>query len=104
MAEAKSKTAKTKSSTERREVADDPTVVPLENLIPTAENWANETMKGAPLSIRASKEATIKGLNLPLEEAIPKVFPGMAKMHNSEDYIEGPKAFAEKRPPQWKGR
>ena len=79
-------------------------VVPLEDLIPTAEKWANEIMKGAPLSIRASKEATIKGLNLPFEEAIPKVFPGMAKMHNSEDYIEGPKAFAEKRPPQWKGR
>ncbi len=79
-------------------------VVPLEDLIPTAEKWANEIMKGATLAIRASKEATIKGLNLPLEEAIPRVFPGMAKMHNSEDLIEGPKAFTEKRPPQWKGR
>jgi len=79
-------------------------VVPLEDLIPTAEKWANEIVKGAPLAIRAGKEATIKGLNLPLEEAIPKVFPGMVEMNKSEDLIEGPRAFTEKRPPQWKGR
>ncbi len=79
-------------------------VVPLEDLIPIAEKWANEIVKGAPLAIRAGKEATIKGLNLPLEEAIPKVFPGMVEMNKSEDLIEGPRAFTEKRPPRWKGR
>lgn len=79
-------------------------VVPLEKLMETAEAWASEVMKGAPLSIRASKEAAVKGIDMPLEKALATLFPGVEKMYASEDFIEGPKAFAEKRPPQWKGR
>jgi enoyl-CoA hydratase/carnithine racemase len=79
-------------------------VVPLKDLMATAEKWANDILRCSPLSIRASKEAAMKGLGMPLEQALATNFWGQQVLKQSEDYIEGPKAFAEKRPPQWKGR
>jgi enoyl-CoA hydratase/carnithine racemase len=79
-------------------------VVPRAELLSTAEKKAAEILLGAPLSIRACKEATLKGLGVPLEEALKTTYPGQIAMRKSEDLIEGPRAFAEKRPPKWKGR
>ena len=79
-------------------------VVPLEKLMRTAKKWATEISDCAPLAVRASKEAALKGLNMPLDEAINKVYPGMVFMKRSEDFIEGPRAFVEKRKPIWKGK
>ena len=79
-------------------------VVSLKDLMPTAERWAADILACAPLAVRATKEATLKGLDLSLEVAMSKEFPGLETLRYSEDLIEGPKAFAEKRKPKWKGR
>ena len=78
-------------------------VVPLTDLMPTAERWAREIMECAPFAVRGSKEAATRGLDLPLETAIARPYANIQMHMTSEDRVEGPRAFAEKRQPQWKG-
>ena len=79
-------------------------VVPLKDLMATAERWANDILQCSPVSIRASKESVMKGLEMPVLDAMKAEFPAAMALWTSEDLIEGPLAFAQKRPPQWKGR
>lgn len=79
-------------------------VVPLKDLMATAERWANEILECAPLSIRATKQAAMMGLGLPLDQALAGSYPAIGQMMHSEDVKEGPKAFAEKRKPNWKAK
>jgi enoyl-CoA hydratase/carnithine racemase len=78
-------------------------VVPLAELMPAARKWASEILECAPLSIRASKEAAVEGLGMPLPKALDHRFAGAERMSSSADYVEGPRAFAEKRKPNWTG-
>ena len=79
-------------------------VVKLDALMDTAMKYAAEILKGAPLSIRASKESTVRGLRMPVDEAMAATYEGVTKMYQSEDLKEGPRAFVEKRPPNWQGK
>ncbi len=79
-------------------------VVPLKELMPCAERWANDILRCAPICIRASKEGAMTGLDLPLDAAMNNNYYLHQVMHLSEDTLEGPRAFSEKREPHWKGR
>lgn len=79
-------------------------VVPQADLMDTAKRWAGLIMECSPMSIRASKQAVMGGLDVAnFEEAFKTRFPAIVDMLKSDDFVEGPRAFAEKRKPNWKG-
>lgn len=80
-------------------------VVPQADLMASARRWADEILQCAPLSIRASKDVVYHGLDhADLEVAMKADYPTVKAMVSGADFIEGPRAFAEKRPPRWTGR
>ena len=80
-------------------------VVTHEELMDAANRWAAQIVECAPLSIRASKEVVYASLDTAsLEDSMRAKYDAVAAMVGSEDFIEGPKAFAEKRAPNWQGK
>jgi len=80
-------------------------VVPAAELAAAARRWAETICECAPLSVRASKQAALRGLDAPsLREAVDGRYEQLAAMIRSQDFLEGPRAFAEKRKREWKGR
>jgi crotonobetainyl-CoA hydratase len=70
-----------------------------------AQRWADRVLECSPLSIRATKQAALDSLDRPLTESIGiQQYPAALDLFRSEDVLEGPRAFAEKRKPAWKGR
>ncbi len=79
-------------------------VVAPGKLMETASRWASEILECAPISVRLTKQSAMTNYHLPVEEALGAHPPLFETFLHSEDKIEGPVAFAEKRKPNWKGR
>jgi len=80
-------------------------VVPQGQALTAAKQWAVQILECAPISVRASKEAAMQGMAAEsLEAAIKGRYDQIAALYASEDFIEGPRAFSEKRAPNWNGR
>jgi enoyl-CoA hydratase len=77
-------------------------LVDADDVLPTALELAEKIAANAPISVRRMKESAVKGLELPLWQALRlDVGPNP---YLSEDRREGIAAYLEKRPPNWTGR
>ena len=78
--------------------------VPGADVLKAAEDLAGRILKAAPMAVTFVKEAVKKGIELPLEEGLRLEADLSAIIATTEDSKEGPRAFAEKRAPVWKGK
>ena len=78
-------------------------VVKSSNLEEAVNKWIIDIKKCSPLSIRATKEAAMRGLDMPLAQAYHMHYDSERTRAQGSDTKEGPKAFAEKREPIWSG-
>ena len=79
-------------------------LVPYDQLIPAGEKMAQSFLKGAPLALRYIKEAIYKGSEMTLEQGLRYESDLQSMVMQTEDAKEGPRAFVEKRPANWKGK
>ena len=80
-------------------------VVPAGKLDSAVDAWVADMLACAPLALRATKQIARRNFDYPtLAEAIRADYPAAATMLASTDAEEGPRAFAEKRVPRWRGR
>lgn len=80
-------------------------VVPHDDLMEETNRWVEMVLECAPLSIRASKDVVYQSLSMDSLEGSMKVpYDSVRTLSSSDDFVEGPRAFSEKRKPNWQGK
>jgi E-phenylitaconyl-CoA hydratase len=79
-------------------------VVPLDSLMDEAMKIARRIANNAPLAVRAVKRLVRDGLDLPLLTAIQAEQFALGLLRDTEDRLEGRRAFQEKRKPVFAGK
>lgn len=79
-------------------------VVPTEEVMDAAFELAGAIIEAAPIAVRESRRVVIDCMRKAEEDGWDHSNRAMARVSGTEDFMEGPRAFVEKRPPEWKAR
>jgi enoyl-CoA hydratase/carnithine racemase len=79
-------------------------VVPHDQLIKHTQAFAQRIVQGPAVAIQLAKRLVYRGRDVPFMEGLEQAQAAMTIAQSTEDAIEGPRAFNEKRPPQFRGR
>ncbi|MDQ6648773.1 MAG: crotonase/enoyl-CoA hydratase family protein [Actinomycetota bacterium] len=79
-------------------------LVAADEVLPTARRLGERICQNAPLAVRESLAIARAALNIDEDEGWSRSAAASTRIRQTEDAKEGPRAFAEKRPPRWTGR
>lgn len=79
-------------------------VVPQERLLEAAKQMAEKIASNAPLTVKAAKQIVYQSMEMGRSAALNVADHIFEPVYLSEDAQEGPRAFAEKRKPNWSNR
>jgi enoyl-CoA hydratase/carnithine racemase len=79
-------------------------LVPAAMLRDAAISLASRITRNAPLAVQESLAVARRAYDLQDDELLSLGRAAFAQLAETEDFLEGPRAFIEKRPPRWMGR